>query len=62
MRLRDKYTCRICGAKQSNIVDHIVSVAGGGSWELGNLQVLCQPCSDLKTRQETYRGRQRSTA
>ncbi len=29
-------------------VDHLVSVAHGGSQEMSNLQLLCQPCHSRK--------------
>ncbi len=29
-------------------VDHLVSVAHGGSQEMNNLQLLCQPCHSRK--------------
>jgi hypothetical protein len=43
---RDRYRCRICGATGVELeVDHIVSVADGGSDALDNLQTLCFKCN-----------------
>ncbi|MGH9685760.1 MAG: HNH endonuclease [Candidatus Acidiferrales bacterium] len=43
---RDKYRCRMCGASGVELeVDHVVSVADGGSDALDNLQTLCFKCN-----------------
>ncbi|MER6382081.1 HNH endonuclease [Streptomyces sp. NPDC001118] len=49
---RDRFTCQQCGAHERLEVDHIVSVARGGSWEPDNLWVLCKPCHKRKTYKE----------
>ena len=51
---RDSYRCAICGASPSTDhsveleVDHILSVAKGGTNELANLQTLCRNCNQGK--------------
>ena len=46
---RDKYTCKICGRKQSDgvklHVDHINPVSKGGKTLFENLQTLCDSCN-----------------
>jgi 5-methylcytosine-specific restriction protein A len=49
--LRDEYTCQQCGVTELDSplhIDHIVSLAKGGTNDLDNLQVLCQPCNQKK--------------
>jgi 5-methylcytosine-specific restriction protein A len=47
-RRRDRMRCRKCG--QPGIqVDHIIEVADGGTWDLDNLQTLCELHHRLKT-------------
>ncbi|WP_420820013.1 HNH endonuclease [Sinosporangium album] len=58
-RLRDGYRCRLCGAADSRIVDHVIPVARGGSWDLTNLRVLCESCHSEKTTKESREGRNR---
>lgn len=41
---RDRYTCRICGKKQSLEVHHIVKVIHGGNSSSDNLVTLCKSC------------------
>jgi 5-methylcytosine-specific restriction endonuclease McrA len=52
--LRDRYTCRICGARhraRDLDVDHIVEIArGGAALEYSNLQTVCRACHRQKTR------------
>lgn len=55
---RDSYTCVLCGLEgrgQSHeekikgfAIDHIISLAAGGSSELENLQILCRKCNREK--------------
>lgn len=46
---RDGFACVLCGSSGPLEVDHILSVARGGSWELANLQALCAVCHKAKT-------------
>lgn len=57
--LAGERSCRICGAA-SGEVDHIVPLWAGGTTERANLQALCKPCHDRKSRNEmsSARGRQ----
>lgn len=57
VRARDDHECQICG-RPAHLVDHILNVRRGGTDDLDNLQVLCQQCHDIKTRQERQIGRQ----
>ena len=55
---RDSYTCVLCGlvgrgeTHEEKIkgfaIDHIISLAAGGSSELENLQILCRKCNRKK--------------
>lgn len=47
---RDK-VCRTCGNPAKDI-DHITPVSRGGQTELSNLQLLCRPCHQQKSRQD----------
>ena len=48
VRRRDGYRCRVCN--QPGIeVDHIIEVADGGTWDLSNLQTLCETHHRAKT-------------
>lgn len=53
--------CRECRKHDrttaATIRDHIVPLAEGGTDDDSNIQPLCQDCSDLKTQQESKRGR-----
>lgn len=44
--------CAACGEKDhaSNrlSIDHIVPLARGGTWDQGNLQILCRQCNSFK--------------
>ena len=69
---RDNYTCQICGISRPFFdqlcpgsgdyllleVDHIISVANGGSRDASNLQTLCWKCNrkkgSKKTNQDVY--------
>jgi 5-methylcytosine-specific restriction enzyme A len=42
------YKCNICKSEYDLTIDHIISVANGGSNELSNLQVLCRKCNSKK--------------
>ncbi len=39
--------------------DHIVSLEEGGADDDSNVQGLCQPCHDAKSKAESQRGRMR---
>ena len=48
---RQNYTCVYCGRRRiarSFDIDHILPVVRGGTNDLGNLQVICQPCNQRK--------------
>jgi 5-methylcytosine-specific restriction protein A len=53
--------CRMCSQQgrvsQASIRDHIVPLAEGGSDDDSNIQPLCRSCSDIKTAQESAKGR-----
>jgi len=57
--------CVLCSAHTpprqtiSTIRDHIIPLVEGGKDDWSNTQALCQNCSDLKTAQESLRGRSR---
>lgn len=53
---RDHHRCRLCGAP-AVAVDHIVPHTKGGTDELANLQAVCQPCHDAKTKREIAEAR-----
>lgn len=50
--------CAACGGVPG-VVDHIVPLARGGTWERTNLQPLCQPCHHAKTMRDAQEGKQR---
>lgn len=57
VKLRDQYTCRNCGlVTEQGECDHIVPQAEGGSDDMVNLQWLCIPCHEAKTKAESARG------
>lgn len=45
---RFDYRCQHCGASNNLAVDHIIPIARGGTNDIENLQVLCQPCNSRK--------------
>lgn len=50
---RDGFRCRYCGATPQDVqlvVDHVVSIADGGSSDMDNLVTACQPCNAGKGR------------
>jgi len=53
---RDKGLCVACRESgrltPATEVDHVVRVADGGSDRLSNLQSLCRPCHEAKTKDE----------
>lgn len=43
--------CKICGKRFSIdklTIDHIIPLATGGTWDMGNLQLACNPCNQEK--------------
>jgi 5-methylcytosine-specific restriction endonuclease McrA len=47
---RDGYRCAYCGTTEGEMqVDHIVPLVQGGTNDLGNLTVACQPCNSGKS-------------
>lgn len=37
--------CAVCGSDYKTCIDHKVPLARGGSNDIENLQVLCEPCN-----------------
>ena len=55
--LSEEPLCRACSREFAKVVDHITPVsAGGAPFDLKNLQALCEPCHNRKTRTEQNRG------
>jgi len=50
---RDGEKCVHCSTTSNLTVDHILPKSKGGTWKLGNLQMLCRPCHDIK---DNYKG------
>ena len=54
--LAEEPFCRLClplGKRvKADVVDHIVALAMGGSNERSNMQALCNPCHDEKSKAE----------
>lgn len=57
-RRRDRERCYVCGGP-GRIVDHVVPIAFGGTWDLSNLACICDACHHIKSRKEAARGRAR---
>lgn len=55
---RDDHLCQACLSRDrvtpANQVDHIVPRAKGGTDDMDNLQSLCKPCHDAKSKTETH--------
>lgn len=53
-RLTAEPTCRICRGKgvivAATRVDHILALVNGGTDDDSNVQSLCEPCHEAKTR------------
>ena len=52
---RDGGRCQLCPTDRptpGSVVDHILPIIEGGTDDLGNLQLLCTPCHNAKTRRE----------
>lgn len=46
----------------ATIRDHIIPLAEGGTDNDDNVQPLCKPCHDVKTAEESKRGKERARA
>ena len=58
--LHEEPLCRMCAqgnrVELGTVVDHIVPVKQGGEiWDRTNLQPLCRPCHEIKSRAEGAR-------
>lgn len=53
IKIRDNYTCQICGKYMTDEVglqiDHIIPISKGGKSIESNLQVLCSKCNGSKS-------------
>ncbi|MER7208551.1 HNH endonuclease signature motif containing protein [Streptosporangium sp. NPDC000239] len=58
-RHRDRERCYVCGGP-GRIVDHVLPVSEGGSWDLSNLACICDACHRTKSSEEAVRGRARN--
>jgi 5-methylcytosine-specific restriction protein A len=60
----DSPLCVLCEraglVRVATIRDHIVPLGEGGTDDRDNIQALCGPCSDAKTRDEANRGKRRA--
>jgi 5-methylcytosine-specific restriction enzyme A len=57
---RDAHMCVVRGPRclgRADQVDHVISVANGGTDDLPNLASTCKPCHDEKTQREAREGR-----
>ena len=65
---RDLYLCQMCRSNNvltsvdlhgpnAGICDHRIPKCEGGTDDDSNLQTLCKKCSEIKTLQESQRGR-----
>ena len=48
MKLRDGYSCQVCGADQNLTVDHLIPISKGGTDDLDNLLTMCGRCNFSK--------------
>jgi 5-methylcytosine-specific restriction endonuclease McrA len=52
---RDQSDCNICKQPfdmKNLTIDHVLPLFQGGNSEIDNLQLLCEPCHQVKTKQE----------
>lgn len=42
------HKCAKCPSKHDLTVDHIIPLAKGGTWDINNLQPMCQSCNSSK--------------
>ena len=55
---RDGFVCQICGRVTARgIADHVIALAFGGADTEEQMQWLCVPCSDAKTKEESKAGK-----
>jgi 5-methylcytosine-specific restriction endonuclease McrA len=55
IKLRDQWTCQACQKVTTQLeVDHRIPMSLGGSDEDDNLQSLCIPCHEAKSRRERH--------
>ena len=50
---RDNFTCQYCGRRAGDVVlevDHRISLANGGAWDLDNLVTSCRDCNRGKSK------------
>jgi 5-methylcytosine-specific restriction protein A len=52
--VRQNFKCNICGCELGKTfeADHITPFCLGGRTELNNLQGVCKPCHNLKTKKD----------
>ncbi|MET8382483.1 HNH endonuclease [Streptosporangium canum] len=51
---RDNYRCYLCGRIGAGEVDHVLSVAKGGTHDVSNLRAICSVCHTKKSKRERY--------
>jgi 5-methylcytosine-specific restriction endonuclease McrA len=44
---RDHHRCQMCG-RYASIIDHVIPLCRGGTNDVDNFQVLCEPCNGRK--------------
>lgn len=49
---RDGGRCKVCGTKVNLVIDHVVPISKGGSFEMDNMQLLCAKHNRLKHNQD----------
>ena len=54
---REQPVCRVCATRPSVHVDHIIPKTQGGDDDRSNLQGICFPCHQAKTRRESNKHR-----
>lgn len=54
---RDGYNCNECGVRFSGnaTIDHIVPISDGGMHVIGNMQLLCEECHNIKDNEHSKR-------
>ena len=54
MKRRKRRFCAHCGTASNLTIDHIIPLAKGGTNEVHNLQMLCEPCNAGKADSHPY--------